>query len=80
MLTILEGASSMLALVPDTPGIVDNVAVGGVRVIIAAIMRALQGGKSAAEIVEHIEAMDPAARLDVSAEVERFAGEADSKE
>jgi hypothetical protein len=72
MLTILESASSMLVLVPDTPGIADNVAVGGLRVIIAAIMGALNSGKTAAQIVEHLEAMKPAARLDVAGEVEKF--------
>lgn len=73
MISILEGATSLLVLVPDQPGIVDNAAIGGLRVILAAIIRALSNGKTTAEIIAELEGLAPADRLNVDAEVRRFA-------
>ena len=70
---MLKGAPAALALVPDQPGAVDDIVLGGLRILIKALVRLLESGKTAAEIVEHLEAMEPAARLDVDGEVERFA-------
>lgn len=75
MVDMLKGAASMLVLVPDVPGIADNAAVGGLRLIISAVTRALENGLSITEIVTELEDMAPAERLDVDEEVEKFAGE-----
>lgn len=72
MIDILKGAGSLLVLVPDMPGIADNAAIGGLRIILAAVVRALSNGKSAAQIVAELEGLAPADRLDVDAEIDRL--------
>ena len=72
MIDMLKGAASLLFLVPDAPGIADNAAVGGLRLIITAITKALEGGASTAEIVRMLSEMEPAAKLDVDAELDEF--------
>ena len=74
MIDMLKGAATMLVLVPDVPGIADNAAVGGLRLIISAVTRALENGLSVAEIVTELEEMEPAATLDLDELVEDFAG------
>lgn len=73
LVSILSGARSALVWVPDVPGIIDNIAVGSARVIISAVIRALDMGKSVEDIVGELETLSPAERLSVADEITKFA-------
>ena len=68
----IDDAKALVGLIPQSPGIVDDVARNALRLLLEALGRALRAGYTPEELIARLDELGPAERLDLQDEVDKF--------